>query len=182
MKITISGVAGSGKSTVAKAIARKLKLKHYSIGDLMRDLAKERGVTLLELSKQAESDESIDKALDDKQKDLDKEDNFVIDGRLTAFFIPNATIRVFLDCNDDVRAERILVDRREDESTSDIYQTIQHIKEREDSERKRYKQYYDVDYYDKSLYDIVIDTTELKVGEVIERILNLIDDPDMLPK
>ena len=36
MKITISGKAGSGKSTIARGLAKKLELKHYSIGDLMR--------------------------------------------------------------------------------------------------------------------------------------------------
>ena len=89
MIITISGIAGSGKSTVAKLLAKKLNYKHYSIGDFMRQIAKERKLTLLELSKQAEKDNSIDKELDKKQIELGKtKDNFVIDSRLGFHFCP----------------------------------------------------------------------------------------------
>ena len=51
MRITISGKAGSGKSTVAKLLSEKLNLRHYSIGDLMRAIADEKGLNLLELNK-----------------------------------------------------------------------------------------------------------------------------------
>ncbi|MBI2208522.1 nucleoside monophosphate kinase [Candidatus Woesearchaeota archaeon] len=172
MIITISGKAGSGKSTVAKELAKQLKLKHYSVGDLMRQMAKERNVSLLELGKAAEKDSSIDKELDERQIRLGKEENnFVIDGRLTAHFIPNADVKVFLECEDRVRAGRILKDERKDEKGKDINEVISNIKERELSERKRYKQYYGIDYYDEEMYNLVIDTTKLKVKEVVGRII-----------
>lgn len=175
MIITISGKAGSGKSTIAKLLAKKLKLKHYSIGDLMRRLAKEKNISLLELSRLAEKDSSIDKELDKKQIKLSKEDDFVIDGRLTAFFIPNADFKIFLECKDKVRAERILKDKREAEKSKDLNETIKKIKKREDSERKRYKEYYNVDYYKKGLYDLVVDTSDLSVDEVIEKIIERVE-------
>ena len=172
MIITISGKAGSGKSTVARELAKQLKLKHYSIGDLMRQMAKERNTSLLELGKIAEKDESIDKELDERQIKLGKgENNFVIDGRLTAHFIPNADIKVFLECEDRVRAERILEDERKDEKSKDINEVISKIRERESSERKRYKQYYGIDYYDEEMYNMFIDTTKLSVKEVVGRII-----------
>ena len=172
MIITISGKAGSGKSTVAKELAKQLKLKHYSIGDLMRQMAKERNISLLELGKAAEKDSSIDKELDERQIKLGKgENNFVIDGRLTAHFIPNADVKVFLECEDRVRAERILKDERKDEESKDINRVISKIRERESSERKRYKQYYGIDYYDEEMYNLVIDTTNLSVKEVVGRIM-----------
>lgn len=175
MIITISGKAGSGKSTIAKLLAKKLSLKHYSIGDLMRQMAKEKGISLLELSELAEKDESIDKELDEKQIELGKkEKNFVIDGRLTAFFIPKADFKIFLECDDKVRAERILKDERETEKSKDINETIKKIKRREESERKRYKEYYKVDYYKKELYDDIIDTTNLSVGEVLDKVLGIV--------
>jgi len=149
MIITISGKAGSGKSTVAKQLAKKLNLKHYSIGDVMRKLAKEKNISLNELSKQAEKDKTIDLTLDKKQIELRDKNNFVIDGRLTAYFLPFADLKVFLDCKDEVRAERILGDKREGETSQHIGDSIEKIKHREQSERKRYKKLYNVDYYDK---------------------------------
>jgi len=174
MIITISGKAGSGKSTVAKEVAKKLNLKHYSIGGLMRQIAKEKNMSLIKLSKLAEKDSSIDMELDKKNIELRGEDNFVIDGRLTAFFVPYAELKVFLDCKDKVRAERILNDKREEEKSRNISALIKTIRQREQSERKRYKNLYNVDYYDKKLYDLIIDTTNLSIKEVVEKIIRAV--------
>ncbi len=174
MIITLSGKAGSGKSTVAKELAKKLNLKHYSIGALMRQIAKERNTSLMELSKLAEKDKSIDMELDKKNIELRGEDNFVIDGRLTAYFNPYAELKIFLDCNDKVRAERILKDKRSDEKSKNIRELIKKIKQREQSERKRYEKLYKIDYYDKKLYNLIIDTTDLSINEVINQIIDSI--------
>jgi len=175
MRITISGKAGSGKSTVAKLLSEKLGLKHYSIGDLMRVMAVERGLTLVGLNKLAETDKSIDFELDNKLKELGKaKDNFVVDGRLTAFFIPDAEIKVFLDADDKVRAQRILKDQRVHERNESFQDTMINMQKREESEKKRYMHYYNVDYLDKKLYNLVVDTTKLTQSEVVQKILDFI--------
>ena len=176
MIITVSGKAGSGKSTIAKALAKKLGLKHYSSGDFMREMAKEKGITLAELSKQAEQDNcAIDKEIDERQKKLgETEKDFVIDGRLSAFFIPNADFKIFLDVELDEGARRIVKDKRATESAEDIKEMKKKIEKREASEAKRYKQYYGFDCYDKSYYDILIDTTELGIEEILDKILKLV--------
>ncbi len=175
MRITISGKAGAGKSTVARLLSEKLNLRHYSIGDLMRAMAREKGISLLELNKQAEKDKSIDFELDEKLRELGKEkDDFVVDGRLTAFFIPHADVRVFLETDDKVRAGRIMKDKREHENSKDINEMIETIRKREESEKKRYKKYYDVDYTDKKLYNFVIDTTNLMPNEVVDKIIEFV--------
>lgn len=176
MRITISGKAGSGKSTVARLLSEKLSLKHYSIGDLMRAMAKEKGMSLIELNRLAETDNSIDFELDEKLKELgNAKDDFVVDGRLTAHFIPDADVRVFLDTDDRVRAERILKDKREHEKSEDINEMTEKIRKREESEKKRYMQYYGVDYADKKLYNLIIDTTQLMPKEVVERIVQFVN-------
>ena len=181
MKITISGKAGSGKSTVAKLLSEKLKLRHYSIGDLMRAMASDKKMSLIELNQLAEKDKSIDFELDDRLKMLGKaKDNFVVDGRLTAFFIPNAEVRVFLETDDKVRAERILKDKRAHEKSEDIDEMIKKIREREESEKKRYRQYYGVDYSDKKLYNLVIDTTTMPPNEVVETIIGFVKHQALL--
>lgn len=176
MIIVIGGRAGSGKSTIAKLIAEKLKLKHYSMGDLQRQIAQEKGISLVELGKLEEKDSSIDKMLDEKQKKLgETQDNFVIDGRLSAFFIPNA-IKIFLDADENVRAERILKDNRNLEKSSEISKMVEELKKREESEQKRYKNYYNFEAYDKSKYDLVIDTTNKKPEEIVREILDFVEN------
>jgi cytidylate kinase len=170
MIITISGIAGSGKSTVAKLLAQKLNYRHHSIGDFMREIAKERNLTLLELSKQAETDKTIDQELDKKQIELGKkEDNFVIDSRLGFHFIPNSK-KIFLEVDIKEAAKRILNEKRQHEQYRDIEDSVEKIKTRISSEDKRYQEYYKIDYHDKQNYDIVIDTTNLDVNGVLSAI------------
>ena len=179
MIITISGKAGSGKSTVAKIIAAKLNLAHYSIGDLMREMAKEKDISLIELNNLAEKDKTIDKELDDKLIKLGKEKkDFVIDGRLTAFFIPHADLKVFLDADEKVRAQRILKDKRDQEKNTSMEEAVLNLKKREMSEKKRYRRNYGVDYYNLSLYDYNVDTTSLSPEEVALKIIKVAADID----
>ncbi len=172
IRITISGEAGSGKSTVASLIAKKLKIKHYSTGDYMRKMAANHKVTIIELNKIGETDASIDKELDDWQMQLekDKKKEFVIDSRLGFHFIPTS-IKIFLSADLEVRAKRIYQDKRAVEKNTTLQQTIANIKKRQQLERARYKEKYNIDYLDFSTYDLVLDTTKMKPTEVAEKIV-----------
>lgn len=169
MIITISGTAGSGKSTVAKALAKELGLKHYSTGDFMREMARKRGMTIIELNKLGEKDQSIDKELDERQIKLGRnEKNFVIDGRLSFYFIPNS-IKIFLDADIEQRAKRIFNDKRKTENNLTLKETLENIKERQESEIERYEKYYGLNPYKNKHYDILIDTTKLDIEGAIKK-------------
>lgn len=181
MIITISGLPGSGKSSVAKLLAKRLKMKRYYIGEMRRELARKRGITLEELNKLGENEEWTDKTVDDYQRELGKrEDNFIIEGRTSFFMIPDS-IKVFLDVDIRTGAKRIFrVIKKEGSSQRNEgdFKTIDEaekaIRERIKSDRKRYKKYYGIDFLDKSHYDIVIDTTDLRTEKVVERIKRLL--------
>lgn len=172
IRITISGEAGSGKSTVADIIAKKLKIMRHSTGDYMRTMAAARGMTIIELNKMSETDSSIDKELDDWQKELEKKKNeaFVIDSRLGFHFIPSST-KIFLHADMKVRAERIFHNNRLVEENTTLKKTIANIKKRQTLERKRYKEKYGIDYLDFSKYDLLLDTTKMKPEQVAEKII-----------
>ena len=83
----MAGGLGSGKSTTAKIVAEKLGYSHYSGGDFMRKMAEKRGISLADLGNMAETDASIDKEIDQMQKEfMDTNDSFVIDSRHCLFF------------------------------------------------------------------------------------------------
>ncbi len=178
MIIAISGTAGSGKSTVAKAIAKELKLKHYSAGDFMREMASERGISLIEIGKLAEKDPSVDREVDERNKLLAGKDDFVIDSRLAFHFIPNS-IKIFLKVDPKVAAKRIFRDiqaqkRAVEKGFGSEKEVLDGIIKRQQSEVKRYQKYYGIDYLDESNYDFVLDTTNLTVEQSIKKVLDFV--------
>ncbi|MGM5484246.1 MAG: (d)CMP kinase [Nanobdellota archaeon] len=175
MIITITGLPGSGKSTVAKELADSLGFGYHSVGGLMREIAEERGLTLMELGKLAENDKSIDKLLDQRQINLGKEkDDIIIDSRLGWYFIPGS-VKIFLDADLEVSARRVFDEKRDDEGYNTSFEkTKENMLARMDSEKKRYKHYYGVDYFDKGHYDKVIDTSDKSIAEIVEKIKDFI--------
>lgn len=177
MIITISGNPGSGKSTVAKLLAEKIKYKYYSIGNLRRKMAEERGLSLEQFNKLGEENIFTDEKVDMYQKKLgETEDNFVIEGRTGWYFIPNS-FKVFLDVNEKVGAERIFKDilksKRPDESEFDtLEKVLVSLKKRVKSDVLRYKKYYGINYKDEKNYDVIIDTTKKTPEETVKEILN----------
>ena len=112
MIITISGMPGSGKSTIAKILAQKLGYKHYSIGDLRGKMALDRHLTIDELNELGKREGWTDREPDEYQKKLGhEEDNFVIDSRLGFYFIPHS-FKLFLTVDPEVAAERIFPNQR----------------------------------------------------------------------
>ncbi len=172
MIITIAGEAGSGKTTTGKSLARYLGYDFYSMGDLRGKIAAERGMTIDELNKLGEKEGWTDSIVDDYQKELGKkEDNFVIEGRLSWYFIPHSK-KIFLDVAPMIGAYRIFLDPREDEKeASTIDDMIKYIEQRKKSDIKRYKKKPGVNPYDKQRYEIVIDTSLKKPEEVVKEIL-----------
>lgn len=175
MIITISGVPGSGKTSVGKILAEKLGYNFYSMGDLRGKMALERGMTIDQLNELGEKDHTTDTSVDEYQKELgQKEDNFVVEGRLSWNFIPHS-FKIFLDCEPMEAARRVQASHRErpDEKISDDLSVIRaELDARIGSDLRRYSSIYNINHMDKSHYDLVMDTTESKSAEeTAEKIL-----------
>lgn len=170
MIISISGVPGSGKTSVAKILASKRGMTFYSMGNLRGKLALERGITIDELNKIGEQDATTDTSVDDYQKELGtKEDNFVIEGRLSWHFIPNS-FKIFLACDPKESARRVYEgslkqERKDEPAYASIEEAERAIAERIASDNLRYQKIYGLNYADPSHYDLVINTTDMKGPE-----------------
>jgi len=174
MKITVSGIVGSGKSTVAKLLAEHLGFEYFSVGKMMREMAVERGLTLQEFTEVAKENKEIDFELDNRQKALNSDDReFVMDSRLGFHFIPDS-FKVFLKVDLPKAAERIYNSSREEEKYSDVKEALTSLKKRIASEKIRYKQYYNIDFPCEDKFDLVIDTTMRTPQEIVEEILDSI--------
>ena len=174
MKITISGRIGAGKSTVAKELAKALGYRYYSTGDIMRKLANERHTTILKLSEEAETDPLIDKKIDEYQSEIGKtQDDFVMDSRLGFKFIPDA-INIYLFVSLDESADRILSRKNSEEHYKDYDDALNSITERESTENERFMKLYHVDFTDPANYDLVINTNDLDVHQVVSTIVSFL--------
>jgi len=172
MMIAINGSLGSGKSTVAKKLAEKLGYAYVSTGVWFRELAKERGMNVIELNHAAEEDKKIDEYIDSRLKALnDSKENLIIDSRMAPVFIPNA-IKIRLTVSDEEGARRIFRDtaRGQVEHFADETAAIAGFRERAQSEGARYLSLYQVNLEDESLYDLIIDTSNISIDEVLVQI------------
>ena len=171
MLVTISGPAGSGKSTAAAALAETLGYDHVSGGDIFRDLADERGLTPLELNRQAEEDEAIDRDLDRRLRETAATgDDLILESRLAGWMAgEHADFRVWLDAPLEIRARRIA--DREDKA---IDLAREETRARATSEAKRYREYYGIDIEELSIYDLVLNTARLDPDGVVEAVATIL--------
>jgi predicted cytidylate kinase len=154
--ITISGLPGSGKTTVARLVAKALGLEHVYAGDIFRRQAEAHGMSLQEYVRRAETNHSIDRALDEQMRRRAAQGNAVLEGRLAAFMAEEAgvsALRVFLDADEGVRAARIA-----GREGGDAAARQRETQVREASDARRYQEIYGVDYHDRSKYDLVLAT------------------------
>jgi len=151
--LTISGLPGSGTTTVSRLISEKYDLEMISAGEVFRSLAKEYDMSLAEFGALAESDDSIDLKIDERQKEIaNTRDDIILEGRLAGHMAEKA-FKVWIKASVDVRVQRIV--SREGSSFEDkLAETI----EREASEAVRYRTIYGIDINDLSIYDLVIDS------------------------
>lgn len=170
MIITIGGKAFSGKSTVRKRLAERLGYKSYSMGDIRREYARNHEMTIEELNKKAETDHTSDRLADEFLAELGKtQDRLVIDTRLGFHFIPNS-FKVYLYADDKKRGERAYEEKREKESYSSAEEAIKKLKERDESDLRRYEALYRINPNDlaECNYDLTIDTTNYMIDEVVD--------------
>ncbi len=173
MIIAVGGSAASGKSTLARALARRLGYAHISAGAIMREMAAERDLSLLEFSQLAEADDAIDGAIDERQKREAAKGDCIVDGRLSAFMIPHADVKVYLTAPLETRAARV-AERDQDEVAS-VEDAQSAITLREESERKRYKDIYGIDLADTSIYDLTVNTQKWGIEETQELVAKAIE-------
>lgn len=170
MNITLTGNLGSGKSSVCKEL-QKFGHEIISAGDIFREIAIERGLTVTELNEQAKQDRSIDDMLDHRTMELDeKKDNAVFDSRLAWNFTKNS-FKVFLFVELDEAAHRVFEGTaRNAENYQSVEETRQGLNKRANLEQERYQALYQVDYYDPGNYDLIIESTNATPKEIASEI------------
>ena len=166
----IGGPHGSGKSSVAKRLAKELQMNYVSAGEIFREIAIEKGYSLKEFSKIVINEPDIDRRIDERTKNLGKKDNTIVDAQLAAHFTPSdALLKICINASPDARYKRIA--KRERQSFSEAKSETM---VREQAEKQRFLTLYDINVDDLSKYDVIINTDRLSYDQVFTICKNLI--------
>ena len=181
MIISFNGNEGSGKSTIAKKVAEKIGYPRYYMGQIFRDMAAKRGLTLVEYLKLGETDPTVDKEVDDYLVDLSKKENdFVIESRTAWHFIPQS-LKIYLRVDEEEGARRIFQELQKENNRNEIKgnfsldDILRKTRERKTTDNARYMKYYQINIREDKNYDFVLDTTNLNIEEVFEKTMEFIN-------
>lgn len=168
--VAVSGKPGSGKTSLARRLAEALNLRYVSMGQIFRELARSRKLSLEELSKVAEEDPSIDHLIDTLAIEEAKKGCVVLDGHITAWVVGDlAHVKILTYAPLEVRAERAA--RRDRKS---FEESLHEIKTREESEKTRYMRYYSIDVDKLDIFDVVINTSLIGEEEVAKIAIEIV--------
>jgi predicted cytidylate kinase len=170
--ITLAGDVGSGKSTVGTRIAERLGLPYVSTGQLQRRIARDRGLTTLELNRQSMLDRAVDDTIDSRLVAIETSgEDAVIDARLGWFFIPRS-FKVFLSVDPREGARRTFSARRPEERSASEEVAMRENIARRQLENERFKSLYGARCGDVASYDLLVDTTHVPPSTVVDAVLS----------
>ncbi|MDZ4820957.1 MAG: cytidylate kinase family protein, partial [Planctomycetota bacterium] len=159
--LTVSGLIGSGKTSVCRELSALTGWRVISAGTILRRMAEARGLSVIELNEIAKTDESIDKLIDDQLISLRaSREPLIVDSRLAWHFIPNS-YKIHLVVDTSIAAERVFRAQRSDESYATPGDAYAANAQRQTIENERFKQYYGIDCEDWRNYDLILDSSTL---------------------
>jgi len=174
-------MAGCGKSTAAKMIAKKYKLRYFSGGDALKVLALEMGFKPMDRGwweseegmkflKKRTQDSSFDKKVDAKLLEWAKQGNVVLDSWTMPWLLEEG-FKIWLEASPDVRAKRIA--KRDQISVEKAFLAL---KEKDAKTKTIYRELYGFELgKDFAPFDVILDVNDLSPEEVF-RTLSLVVD------
>ena len=158
MRILLSGLSGTGSTTAARRIAADLGLRYVYGGQIFRNLAVERGISLEELAESLERNPETEREIDRRLIEAGMADDVLIEGRTIGWIFPVdvPASRIWLICELPERLRRVQAREHHPRSAENLLR-------REASDNRRYRTLYGIEPEDYSPFDLVLDTTRLSV-------------------
>lgn len=171
--ISLTGDLAAGKSRVTDLLQEELGYTIYRNGERFREMGVEMGMNVTEFGIYAQTHPEIDIRLEEEAtKYAENNDNFIIDAKMGWYAIPQS-FKVYLKVDKDEGARRAFGDvlRKKSENFATIEEYKADMEKRYHLENERYFKLYGVRRDDMSNYDLVLDTTNMTIIEVKEKIL-----------
>ncbi|MGB9842010.1 MAG: (d)CMP kinase [Candidatus Bathyarchaeales archaeon] len=180
--VCISGMAGTGKSTLAKKLAQKYGLRYYSGGDALKELAKDEGYNPssrgwwespegISFLKKRESNPQFDKTVDDKLLQYAQQGNVILDSWAMPWLLKTG-FKIWLAASEEKRARRIA--KRDGIS---VENALQVLREKEARTKSIYKKLYGFSLgEDFTPFHLILDTDNLDAKEVFQVLCMVMDN------
>jgi cytidylate kinase len=180
--VCICGMAGSGKSTVAKRLATHYELKYYSGGDALRAVASEigyktntkgwwetkEGIRFLE---ERLKNLELDRKVDQKLLKMVEEEGMILDSWAMPWLLKEG-FKIWLEASEEARAQRIA--ERDGLSTKEA---LRFLMEKESKTKAIYKMLYGFNIgEDFSPFHLILDVDQLNKNEVFQALCLAIDN------
>lgn len=172
--ITITGDHASGQGTLSNNLQAKLNYEIYRNGQYVRNLAKEKGMSIIEFQTYLNEHPDLDREVERSAANYaSTRDCLIIDAKLGWYAIPES-FKVYLKVDIDVAVKRAFEDasRKNTEPFASIEEAKEKILYRHKEETNRWQEEYGVNRDDMSNYDLVLDTTMLTPDEVCTKVLS----------
>lgn len=148
-------------------MAERLGLRHISVGAFFRRLAEERGLTVIDLTKLAEQDPTIDLELDRMAREEAAKGGVVIDGHASPHLLKGlAHLRVAIVASFETRVRRLA---QRDGKPLEVVAAETTF--RESAERERFRRLYNIDIEDYRDFDLAINSERFTPEEIVEIIV-----------
>lgn len=168
MIIAISGLAGTGKDTLGRLLAEELGIRHLC--PTFKDLAAREGVDLMEFQKKAARDPTIDRKFDRMLKAEAARGPCVATSWLSPWVL-DADVKIYLYASDDVRAKRLA-----ERDGMSVRKALEHLRRRDRQNRARYKKVYGIDIYDRSGFDVCLNSGRFTPGQLARIVRGVVEE------
>lgn len=170
--IIVGGMMGSGKTLFIKLLSEKIGYKTADGGAIRREMAREHNMTIEEFSEYGKEHPEFDKETDERLLKLAHEGNIVIQSRVLAYLpetkkLPSV-VTIYLDCDKNERARRLTL-KGEGQT---VEEALHNIDVRDGNDHIRYQSLYGIDTKDHSVYDLVVNNSELTPKDTVNLVLS----------
>lgn len=170
MNVILSGYPASGTTTLAIQLVGRYPFTRIDAGDIVREAAEARGMTLFQFDQLLRENEELDRELDAEIRDrVAEHERVVLESCYSGHRISNIKLHVWITAPREQRIMRFA--EREDVSFTKASDRISAI---EESLRYRACEFYGINIEDAETYDAVINTGTSTVSESFNQLKNLL--------
>ena len=176
VNVTVSGHPGSGTSTLVRGLMERFGWTSLNGGDVFREEAKRRGMTLGDFGELCKNELDVDRSLDEllRQRMQGPDAANIVESRLAGWWahrLELPCLRIWLDVSDEERARR--VSEREGLVLQDA---LEANRARAAVDGERFMLLYDLVPEDPEPYTHVLDATTLNATQILDHVVALLEE------